>query len=54
MIISDRTPDEINDLLDRCLDSEASGKSSYPAMTYEMGIEAALTWLDGGDHPLDD
>lgn len=54
MIISDRTPDEIDDLIGRCIESEASGKSDYPAMTYEEGIRAALDWLDGGDHPLDD
>ena len=54
MIISIRTPEEIDDLIGRCLDSEASGKSSYPAMTYEEGIKAAISWLNGGDHPLDD
>ena len=54
MIISDRTPEEIDDLMNRCVDSEESGESSYPGMTYEQGIKAAVNWLDGGDHPLDD
>lgn len=54
MIISNRTPEEIDDLMNRCSDCENSGESIYPGMTYEQGIQAAINWLDGGDHPLDD
>lgn len=54
MIITSKSPEEIDQLLDRCIDSEATGESRYPGMSYEQGIKAALEWLDGGDYPFDD
>lgn len=48
-----RTQKQIDDLLNRCLESEETGKSTYPGMSYEQGIKAAIEWLDGGDYPFD-
>lgn len=49
-----RTDHEINELLDRCVDAEVTGESTYPGMSYEQGIKAAIEWLlDGGDYPFD-
>ena len=53
MITYDRTPEEVDELMDRCYDSEKIGKSNYPAMTYEEGIAATLLWLDGDKYPFD-
>ena len=36
-----RTDHEINELLDRCVDAEVTGESTYPGMSYEQGIKAA-------------
>lgn len=50
-----RTEEEINDLLNKCVDAEDTGESKYPGMTYEQGIKAAIEWLTGNtdDNPLD-
>ncbi len=50
-----RTEDEINDVLNRCIESEETGESQWPGMTYEQGVKAALEWVQGyGEHPLED
>lgn len=50
-----RTRKEIDDLLNRCVESEETGESKCFGMTYEQGIKAAIEWLyEDGDHPLDD
>ena len=50
-----RTEDEINDVLNRCIVSEETGESQWPGMTYEQGVKAALEWVQGyGEHPLED
>lgn len=47
--------DEIDDVLNRCVESEESGESRWPGMTYEQGVKAALEWMQGfGDNPLVD
>lgn len=48
-----RSENEINQLLNRCVESEESGISEFPGMTYEQGIKAAIEYLEGGDYPLD-
>lgn len=46
---------EINELLNQCADSEDSGESKYPGMSYEQGLAAAIRWMvDGDSHPLDE
>jgi len=50
-----RTEEEINDVLNRCIESEETGVSQWPGMTYEQGVKAALEWVQGyGEHPLED
>lgn len=49
-----RTQKEIDDLLNRCVESEESGISEYPGMTYEQGIKAAIEYLEGGEYPFDE
>ena len=50
-----RDEDEINDLLDVCSDSETTGHSRYPGMTFEQGIKAGIEWLTDADaeHPME-
>lgn len=48
-----RTDAQINDLMNRCAQMEDMGYSEYPGMSYEQGIKAALEWLEGADHPMD-
>ena len=47
-----RTQEEIDALLNKCVDAEEFG-SEYPGMSYEQGIIAAIEWLNGGDYPFD-
>lgn len=51
-----RTQEEIDELLNQCADSEEDGRSKYPGMTYEQGIQAAIRWLteQGEPQPLED
>lgn len=46
---------EIDDLLNECDQSEETGTSRYPGMSYEQGIKAALMWVTGNsvDHPFE-
>lgn len=44
---------EIDDLMNRCVESEEMKVSEYPGMTYEQGIKAAIEYLQGGDYPFD-
>ena len=48
-----RTQDQIDELLNRCIEAEETGVSEYPGMSYEQGIKAAIEWLDGGDYPFE-
>lgn len=48
-----RTDKEIDELMNRCIESENTGASEYPGMTYEQGIKAAIEWLEGGYHPFE-
>lgn len=51
-----RTDEEINDLLNRCMEAEGNAKSKYPSMTYEQGVLYTIRWLfDASEsHPLDE
>lgn len=44
-----QTDDEIKEQLDLSMENE--GKSKWPGMTYEQGVEAALRWVLDGDTP---
>jgi len=51
----DKSSDQIDDLLNRCVDAKEEGVSKYPGMTYEEGVEAGILWVTGqtNDDPLD-
>lgn len=51
------TPDEdqIDDVLNECMERIDDGDSKYPGMSYEQGVEAAIRWMQGdGDNPMSD
>lgn len=46
---------EINDVLNQCVESENEGESRWPGMTYEQGVKAAIEWMQGyGPNPMED
>lgn len=48
------TENEINNVLNECLEREDLGGSKYPGMTYEQGVKAAIEWLQGyGENPME-
>lgn len=48
------TENEINNVLNECMEKEELGETRYPGMTYEQGVKAALEWEQGyGENPLD-
>lgn len=51
-----RTEQEIWDLLNQCADAEVTGVSSYPGMSYEQGVKAAIEWIigDTNEHPINE
>lgn len=51
-----RSDDQVNEILNTCSESEETGVSKFPSMTYEQGIEQAILWLTGQieNHPLED
>ena len=54
MLTTDKYQSVIDELLNQCIESEETGVSKYPGMTYEQGIKAAIEWLfEGMDYPLD-
>jgi len=45
----------IDDVLNQCSEAADEGRSKFPGMTYEQGVEAALQWTRGdGSNPMDD
>ena len=47
--------DDINDVLNQCVEAEESGDSKYPGMSYEQGVQAAIRWMQGdGSNPMED
>lgn len=52
-MILKRTEAKIDDVLNAVSEKEDSGRSIYPGMTYEQGVNAALRWATGEteDHP---
>lgn len=49
------TTEEIDDVLQECLEESASQTTRFPALTYEQGVEAAIRWMQGTDaNPLSD
>lgn len=52
----ERTTQEIEDVINACMQSEKAGRSSWPGMTYEQGVLAALRWVTDAEeiNPLED
>ena len=49
------TQDEIDEVLNQCMEQADEGGSRFPGMTYEQGVEAAIRWMQGTDeNPLSD
>lgn len=49
------TDQEIDNVLNQCVESEEEGASRWPGMTFEQGVKAALEWMQGyGPNPLED
>lgn len=49
------TDDQINEALNQCAEQADRGRSQWPGMTYEQGVEAALRWMQGdGPHPMEE
>ena len=48
------TDEEIDEVLNVCVDREAVGESPCWGMTYEQGVEAGIKWLIGqtDDNPV--
>lgn len=51
-----RSEQEICDLLNQCADAEETGVSTYPGMSYEQGVKAAIEWIigDTNEHPINE
>ena len=55
MVTTTKTQEEIDELFERCVESENSNESAYSGMTYEQGIKAAIDWLfNGMEYPFED
>lgn len=49
------TTKEIEEQRDWALQKSAHEQTDFPGMTYEQGVEAALSWvLDGGKKPMEE
>ena len=47
--------DQIDEVLNQCMEAEDAGSSKWPGMSYEQGVAAAVRWMEGeGQNPLDD
>jgi len=46
---------QIDDVLNQCAQSENTGSSKFPGMTYEQGVKYAIKWMIGDEpNPLDE
>jgi hypothetical protein len=51
-----REQKDIDDQINRAMDSVETGSSNWPHMTYEDGVVAALRWVvnESDEPPMDD
>jgi hypothetical protein len=51
-----RTDDEIDEQMNLAVDSIDAGRSKWPGMSYEQGVDAALRWVRGEseDKPMEE
>lgn len=46
---------EIDQVINWAAQAEATGSSSFPGMSYEEGVRAAIEWMQGnGERPDDE
>lgn len=50
-----RSRSEIDEQMNETVDAVDSGQSSFPGMSYEQGVDAALRWVtgDSNDAPME-
>ena len=50
------TQNQIDEVLNQCSEAADSGRSKFPGMSYEQGVEAAIRWMQGDEKndPLSD
>lgn len=50
------TDSQIEDVRDLALDYTTENRTKFPGMTYEEGVEAALSWVMGesSENPLEE
>ena len=49
------TEEQIDEVINQCVESEETGESRWPGMTYEQGVRDALEWIQGyGENPMED
>lgn len=41
--------EDVNEVLNQCSEAADSGRSKFPGMSYEQGVEAAIRWMQGDD-----
>jgi hypothetical protein len=51
-----RTDSEIDDQLNRAIEAVDSGKTNWPGMSYEQGVDTTIRWITGqsDDVPMED
>ncbi len=51
-----RSEEEIDAVLNKCSESIEAGRSAWPGMTFEQGVDAALRWVNGDtdETPMED
>lgn len=49
-----RTNKQVDDVCNEACEAECQGRSQWPGMTYEQGVQAALMWVTGqsDDNPM--
>lgn len=52
---SEPTDEQIDEVLNQCMEQFDKGGSRWAGMTYEQGVKAAIDWMLGeGDNPMED
>ncbi len=55
MYVITRTDEVIDDVLNKAAQAVDDGGSSWPGMSYEQGVQAAIDWLVGhAENPMVD
>ena len=53
--MSEPTQEEIDNVLNECMELQDAGKSKFHGMSYEQGVSAAVGWMQGNEpNPMED